>query len=408
MVHVVFVAPYFGANMLSAIRAFTELEEARIGLVTAEPEERIPGWLKPAIAGHYRIDDPLDAGQLAAATRAFQRSWGRVDRLIGYLEQLQVPLAQARDACGVDGMGGDVALRFRDKNLMKATLRDAGLPVARQALIRTAGDALRFVAEVGYPIVLKPVAGLGSRNTQRASSDDELYAALNLLMPTPSAPIQAEEFVTGAEHTFETVFLGGAPVWRSSTAYLPGPLQVLENPWMQYCVLLPREADAPHIRAFEPVNAAALRALGLVDGLSHMEWFLRGDGSVTIGEVGARPPGVNIMAMNGIAHGVDFWAAWARLMVHRTWSVPAERTRAVGCAFLRGQGFGRTVRAIVGMEAARAKIGDRWVEARLPHVGQPIADGYEGEGWVLVSHPTTAGVVDALRVLVTETRIVRG
>ena len=88
--------------------------------------------------------------------------------------------------------------------------------------------------------------------------------------------------------------------------------------------------------------------------------------------------------------------------------MPAERTRAVGCAFLRGQGFGRTVRAIDGMEAARAKIGDRWVEAALPRVGEPTADGYEGEGRVLVSHPAHAGVVDALRVCVTEARIVRG
>jgi D-alanine-D-alanine ligase-like ATP-grasp enzyme len=408
MVHVVFVAPYFGANMLAAIRAFAQLEGTRLGLVSAEPEDRIRAWLRPAIAGHFRVDDPLDAGQLAMATRAFQREWGRVDRLLGYLEQLQVPLALARDACGVEGMGAQVARRFRDKNLMKATLRDAGLPVARQALVHGAADALRFVAEVGYPIVLKPVSGLGSRDTQRASSDDELYAALNLLVPTPSAPCQAEEFVRGAEHTYEVASIGGEPVWRSSTAYLPGPLQVLENPWMQYCVLLPREVDAPPVRAFAETNAAALRALGMVDGLSHMEWFLRDDGTTVIGEVGARPPGVNIMAMNGLAHGVDLWAAWARLMVHKTWEVPAERSRAVGCAFLRGQGAGRVVRAIDGLDAARAKLGDRWIAEHLPRIGQPVADGYEGEGWVIVADETTAGVVDALRVLVTQTRVVRG
>ena len=54
---------------------------------------------------------------------------------------------------------------------------------------------------------------------------------------------QAEEFVRGREHTCETVTIAGKPVWRSGTRYYPGPLEVLENPWIQYCVLLPLEAD---------------------------------------------------------------------------------------------------------------------------------------------------------------------
>ncbi|TVQ92556.1 MAG: ATP-grasp domain-containing protein [Deltaproteobacteria bacterium] len=407
MLNVVFVAPYFGANMIHCVRALSDLEGVRLGLISAEPQERVPPSLRDRSVGHFRVDDPLDPGQLAMATRAFQREWGQVDRLLGYLEQLQVPLAQARDACGVPGMTEATARRFRDKNLMKSTLRDAGLPVARQALIRSASDARHFAAEVGYPIVLKPVDGLGSRNTQRASSEPELYRALNRLVPSFSAPIQAEEFVTGSEFTFETVSIGGEPVWSSSTAYLPGPLSVIENPWMQYCVLLPRETDDPHVTAFKTLNAAALQALGMVDGLSHMEWFRRSDGSVVIGEVGARPPGVNIMRMNGIAHGVDLWAAWAKLMVHQTWQV-APRKLAVGCAFLRGQGAGRVVREVRGLQEARQALGDRWVDAQLPRVGQPISEGYEGEGWVIVAHPTTEGAVDALRTLVTKTRIVRG
>ena len=39
------------------------------------------------------------------------------------------------------------------------------------------------------------------------------------------------------------------------------------------------------------LNARALAALGMGTGLSHMEWFLRKDGSPVVSEVGARPPG---------------------------------------------------------------------------------------------------------------------
>lgn len=126
---------------------------------------------------------------------------------------LQVPIAEARDALGIDGMRTEVAKNFRDKNRIKDVLRAAGVPVARQALVRNADDARRFVQQVGYPIVLKPIAGLGARNTQRAHDEVSLASALNALLPSADHPAQAEEFVTGEEHTFETVTIGGKTVW---------------------------------------------------------------------------------------------------------------------------------------------------------------------------------------------------
>ena len=407
MKNVVVVAPYFGANMLHAMRCFAALEDTRLGVVSNESPERLPADLKARFEGHYQVKDAMSAAQLVEAGRAYQKEWGRVDRLEGYLEQLQVPLGEARDALGVDGMGGEAAANFRDKNRMKRVLSAAGLPVARQALISSLADARRFVEAVGYPIVLKPVDGAGAKNTMRASDDDELFMALNALLPSESSPVQGEEFIQGEEHTFETVTLGGAPVWSSSTFYLPGPMAVLENPWMQYCLLMPREETMPHIAAFKGTNAAALSALGMVNGLSHMEWFLRGNGRVYIGEVGARPPGANILLVNGAAYEVDLWAKWARLMVHRTWEMPARRY-AAGCAFIRGQGRGNTVRALHGVDAVNEKIGALVVQSRLPRVGQPHSTHYEGDGWVIVRHPETRVVVDALRTVVTELRVELG
>ncbi|MEQ1507586.1 MAG: ATP-grasp domain-containing protein [Myxococcota bacterium] len=399
MKNVVLVAPYFGGNMLHCMRCFANLD-IRLGLVTQEPEERIPADLRPRITGHYRIGSAGDAGQLAAAVAAFQKEWGTVDRLEGYLEQLQVPIAEARDLRGIDGLGAEAAKNFRDKNRMKRVLREAGLPVARQARVTGADDARAFVEEVGFPIVLKPIDGAGARNTMRVVDEDDLYGALERLLPSEDQPVQAEEFVRGEEHTFETVTIAGQPVWHSSTYYLPGPLHVLENPWMQYCLLLPRERSEPHVEAFRETNRRALQALGMVNGLSHMEWFLTGDGRSLVSEVGARPPGANIMTINGTAHDVDLWQHWARLQVDRVWEVP-ERKYAVGCAFLRAQGRGTQIARIVGLEAAQEAIGPMVTAAKLPVVGQTRSAHYEGDGWVIVRHPETRGVVDALRRIVT-------
>ena len=407
MKNVVVVAPYFGANMLHAMRCFAALEDTRLGVVTNESPDRMPADLKARFDGHYQVKDAMSAAQLVEAGRAYQKEWGHVDRLEGYLEQLQVPLGEARDALGVDGMGGEAAANFRDKNRMKRVLSAAGLPVARQALISGLSDARRFVESVGYPIVLKPVDGAGAKNTMRANDEDELFMALNALLPSEAAPVQGEEFIQGEEHTYETVTIGGRTVWSSSTFYLPGPMAVLENPWMQYCLLLPREEVMPHLTAFKDTNTAALAALGMVNGLSHMEWFLRGNGRVYIGEVGARPPGANILLVNGAAYEADMWEKWTRLVVHRTWEMPA-RKYAAGCAFIRGQGRGNVIKALHGVDAVNEKIGGLVVQSRLPKVGQPHSTHYEGDGWVIVRHPDTRVVVDALRTVVTELHVELG
>ncbi len=407
MKKVLFVAPFFGANMNHCLGALLDLEDVQVGVITAVPEERVPQ--RARVAGHYRVDDPLDPAQLTAAARAFQKEWGHVDRLLGYLEPLQEPLAKAREALDIDGMHARVANNFRDKNRMKQVLGDAGLPVARQARVKSAEDALRLAAEVGYPLVLKPVDGVGSKDTMRVTNEEELFLALNRLMPSAARPAQAEQFVTGDEHTLEAVVIGGDVVWQSSTYYLPGPLTVLENPWMRYCVLLPREQSEPHVERFRELNKAALKALGLENGFSHMEWFDRGEQQTPIiGEVGARPAGVNIMAMNGLAHDVDLWAKWCRLEVHRTWSMPARRY-ASGSAFLRGQGAGRVITEVSGLEEVLKELGDDVVmTGSLPKVGQPRTTHYEGEGNIIVRHETTQGCVAALREIVTRTRIVYG
>lgn len=408
MVHVVFVAPRFLENTNRYVRAFAALDGARLSVVSEDPETSIPPELRPRIAAHYRVGDSLDAAQLTAAVRAIAGAKGPVDRLTGGLEQLQSPMAEVRAALGIEGILPDTARAFRDKDRMKSLLRAAGVPVARSALARTRGELRAFVRAVGYPVIVKPQAGLGARATYRVETDADLDAL------EVQGPVQVEEFVRAREHTCETVTVRGEPVWRSGTRYFPTPLEVLETPWVQYCVLLPREDDAPPWTRFHPINTDALRALfgesaGTAAGtaLTHMEWFLRDDGAMLVNEVGARPPGAQIMPLMSLAHGTDMVARWAELIAFDRFA-PPTRTWACGAAFLRGQGGGTRVASVTGVERAAALAGDALVELRAPKVGQPRAEGYEGEGWAHVRHASTEGAKRALRAIIENVRVTYG
>jgi len=407
MVTAVLVAPYFQENTLRYVQALTALPGTRACLITRDDVARVPPAVRARLAAHRRVEGEFDGEALAAACRSLATEVGPLDRLFGVLEQLQAPIAQARDLAGVPGMSHATVLGFREKARMKEVLRAAGLPVARSRLLTSPAHGPAFVREVGYPIVVKPPDGLGAKATYRVRDAADLEAALASLSPSAARPVQAEEFVTGEENTFETVSIRGRPVWWSGTRYLPGPLTVLENPWIQYCVLLPREEDDPDFASFAPTGFAALRALGMGTGLTHLEWFRRADGSAVISEVGARPPGVHIMPMMSLAHGIDMIEAWVRLVVHETFD-PPRRIAAAGTAFLRSQGRGGRVVAVEGLREVVAELGGVVVEVRAPQVGQPVAESYEGEGHVIVRAPRTETVRAALAQIVGRVRVRRG
>jgi biotin carboxylase len=403
---VVFVAPHLAETTLRFVGAVSELDAVRLALVSQDGVDRIPPPLRRRLAAYDRIEDALDPERIARSVAELARAGGKPRRLLGALEQLQVPLAMVRERLGIDGMGVEAATNFRDKSRMKDVLRAAGVPCARHALAGSAADARAAAERLGFPIVAKPPAGAAARNTHRVDDARALEQLLAADPPRSDRPLLLEEFVVGDEHSFDAVTVRGRPVWHSLTHYTPGPLEVLENPWIQWTVLLPREVDHPRYDDIRAVAARALVALGADTGLSHMEWFRRADGSVAVSEIAARPPGAQFTTLISWAHDVDFYRAWARLVVLDRFDPPPRRY-AAGIAFLRGQGQGR-VRAIHGLDRAQSELGSLVVEVRLPRAGQEPGRGYEGDGWVVLRHPDTATVAAALRRVVTLVRVELG
>jgi len=400
-VHVAFVAPFLMEATLRFVDGAARLPGVALSLISQDPPERVPAGLRARLAGHRQVADAFDAAALADATRSLARDGAPVERLIGSLEQLQESLALARERLGLPGLPAAVARNFRDKARMKDILRAAGVPCARHRLAATSAAAQEFAAASGFPIVVKPPAGAGATGTYRLDDAAALGRYLAANPPAAAAPVLCEEFLSGAEHSFDSVAIDGRIVFWSVSRYLPSPLTVVQNPWIQWCVLLPRELDG--FDDIRRVGAAALGALGLSTGMTHMEWFRRPDGSIAVSEVAARPPGAQFTTLLSYAHDADFYAAWPRLVIADRFDVPARRW-AVGAAYVRGHGSGR-VRRVHGLDVAQRELGALVVEARLPEPGTPQGAGYEGSGHVILRHHDTALVETALRRLVSTIRV---
>lgn len=399
--NVVFVAPFPIETTLRFVRAVAGLQDVRLLGVVHTPPEGDDGRLYHDLV---RVTEPLSARDTLDGVRVLRRRHGAIHRIVGVLEPLMVPLAQARAHFGVPGTSPDTADLFRDKSRMKAALSRAGLPVARSQLVTCEADARAFAAEVAFPMVLKPPAGMGAKSTFRVSALEHLLRAVRGMGASADEPVLAEEMLQGEELSFETLTVGGAARAHSISRYLPGCLEVLENPWIQWVCLLPREVSGPEYDGARAMGFAAIEALGLDSGLTHMEWFRREDGRLAIGEIAQRPPGANITRMLGLAHDVDAYRAWARAVVDGEVDAPWERKHAVGCAFLRGVGRGR-VAAVTGVAQANEAVGKWVVESRLPAMGAPKSDSYEGDGYVIARGETDEQVTQALRVIIETVRV---
>jgi biotin carboxylase len=397
-----FAAPILSENAARMVAAIVGLPGVRVGVISQAPLEDLPEPVRSQVS-HWRIPDVLDTAQLQDAVGQLEQRLGRVDRLFGAYEQLQVPLAEVREQRGIAGMRAEAARNFRDKARMKSLLREAGLPCARHRLVTEPAGAAAFARETGFPLIVKPPAGAGAQATTKVENLDALRAAVDVASPAAEHPVLLEEYVSGDEHSFETVSIDGRAVWHSLTHYYPSPLEVLRNPWIQWCLILPREVEEPQYDDIRRAAFRALEVLGMGTGLTHMEWFRRPDGTIAISEVAARPPGAQITTVVSRAHDFDFVAAWARLMVFEEFAAP-PRKYAVGAAYLRGQGSGR-VQAIHGLDQVQREIGSLVVDARLPTVGQTPTGSYEGEGFIILRHPETAVVQRALHRLVSLVRV---
>lgn len=402
MKNVIFVAPYFMDATERFIAAASNVPDTRLGLVSCDPVQKLAPELQQKLDGHYQVEN-IDSSQLLQGVEKIGQHFGGIDRILGMLEQIQVPLGEIRDHLNVHGMGAEAADNFRDKAKMKTVLRNNGIPCARHCLINDLESGLEFGRQTGFPLIIKPPAGAGAKGTYRSENEGHLIECLNAVRPSQDNPTLIEEFIVGEEFSFDSVCVNGKMVWHSISHYSPGPLEVVREPWIQWCVMIPREVDSPEYEQINQIAPAALSALGMDTGLSHMEWFKRPDGSIAVSEVGARPPGAQFTSLMSYAHDFDMYTGWADTLIHDRFNVP-DRKYSVGAAYLRGMGSGK-VSSIKGIEDVAAKFGEIAVEVKIPQIGQHPSGSYEGEGYIIVRHPETSVVANALKEIVSNIRV---
>jgi biotin carboxylase len=296
-------------------------------------DDEAPTWQLPYIVD-FEETDLNDPARVIAAAEALARHW-TIAGVLTFNEYLLVTTARVAEHLQLPGNTPTAVASARDKATSRQLFATSDVPSAASTWVHSLAAAASAAERVGgYPVVLKPAAHAGSIGVVRVDSITDLPARWDIASagaahqgPEGQGGILLEEFLDGLEVSVETVTENGV-----TTAVAVTHKAVGFEPFFMERAHLVIAAD-PLLDDVAPIAAAALRAVGITHGVSHVEMKLTASGPRLI-EVNARLGGDRIGQLVRHATGVDLAAAAADLAIGRTPDLTHTHTRSAAIGMI--------------------------------------------------------------------------
>jgi D-alanine-D-alanine ligase len=286
-------------SLASARSVLASLDPTRYDAITVEIA-RDGTWALPPTSGRGELraaGDASAAASLPIPAAGAPAALGEIDVVLpilhgpfgedgtvqGLLELANVPYV---------GAGVAASSLCMDKDLMKAVLRDRGIPVARNTVLRD-GDEPRN--PFPYPVFVKPARLGSSVGISKVLTEEELPAAVSLARRHDDK-VLVEEMVNGIE--VEVSVLGNRQ--PPPIASLPGEIVAhgfAGTDWYDYSakydeggmdlIVPPRIPD--HLVARVQEVAVDAFVATECEGMARVDCFVRGDGEVLVNELNTIP-----------------------------------------------------------------------------------------------------------------------
>jgi hypothetical protein len=254
------------ASVAAMLAAAARLVTPVFLLDRALPEAERMARLVPAGS---EIIDLTGLDTAAAVERLAARS---LKGLVTYSEYALTQASALARELGLPGHSANTVVALTEKHRQRERLREAGVHDCRTMLI-PAGQR-RFVGSVVLPAILKPVVGAGSLHTRLIRDEASLQAAIAAV--PDGVDLVLEEYFEGAPEiagrdfgdyvSVESLHCAGVSHQVCVTGKLP-----LTRTFRETGMFLPSSL-APEIEAeVLALEARAIRALGVTDGITHTE-----------------------------------------------------------------------------------------------------------------------------------------
>lgn len=375
MKNVVFISPNFPTNYWKFCRELKNNGMNVLG-IGDQPYDELGGGLKDSLTEYYKVGSLEDYDQVYRAVAFFIFKYGRIDWLESNNEYWLEQDARLRtDFHITSGFQTSDMPRIKYKSKMKEYYARVGIPTARYHLVEGLEDCRAFIAEVGYPVVVKPDNGVGAAHTYKLSCDQDLVHFLEE-MPR-DVPYIMEEFVHAEVNSYDAIIdADGEPMFETGNVTPMSIMDIVnDNDNSIYYIVkdLPEDTRA--------AGRAAVKSFGVKSRFVHFEFFrltrdqegLGKKGQVIGLEVNMRPCGGFTPDMINFAHSTNVYKIWADMIAFGCSDMPVGEHSFCAFAGRRdGKDFVLDHRALMEKYGPRMRMVDRIPDALSGAMGNQM------------------------------------
>ncbi|MGW1895266.1 ATP-grasp domain-containing protein [Streptomyces sp. NPDC002004] len=322
--------------------------------------DALDGSRRSLVSSHTSTDF---AAHDTALERIVEMAEGAAVAGITTVNEFLTPLvAQASMRLGLPGFSDDAAVRgARNKLEMAHRFATHGVAAPRTFAVRSEEEILDLCrgGDVRFPFVVKPADGAGSVGVTVVSVPEQigeayLSAGAHRVNVPYGLPVDdrtvVQSYVDGIEYSVESVVQAG----RIHHVCLAEKVTTVGSARVDLGFCVPARIDTASRDLMLKEVSRAIRAIGIVDGVTHTEAKIA-QGRCVVIEIGARMAGGHIGTLVEAALGVDLWRACVDTSTSRPVSVRPVRERYAALRFITSPHEGRFV-GVTGLPVAEGDV----------------------------------------------------
>ncbi len=357
MKNFIFISPNFPTNYWKFCAELKKNGMNVLGIGDCPYNQLMPE-LRGSLNEYYKVSSLENYDEVFRAVAFLTYKHGKIDWLESNNEYWLERDAALRTAFNIEtGFKTADMQPVKFKSAMKAYYAKAGIKTARWHLVRDYDGCKNFIAEVGYPVIVKPDNGVGASHTYKLKSEDEL----NYFFATKDTTLYImEEYVNGTVHTYDAIINSkGEPLFETGNVTMDSIMDIV-NTRDNSCYYI--EKNLPD--AMRDIGRRTVAAFGVKSRFVHLEFFVLNEDQPALGkkgdilglEVNMRPSGGFSADMFNFANSTDVYKIWADMVAYDRSTLSSEGREHFYCCFC-GRRDGKNF--VMNHAAIMAKYGDR-------------------------------------------------
>ena len=312
----IFISPAFPTNYFNFCDRLKRNGANVLGIGDT-PYNELKQEVKDSVTEYYKVNSLESYDEVYRAVAFFAFKYGKIDYLESNNEYWLRQDAKLRTDFNIKGAKTDDVIAFTSKSLMKDYYIKAGVPVARYVFCKSVEEDLKFIEQVGYPVIVKPNVGVGAAATYKIKNEQDLKDFYNRHFQVPYI---MEEFIEGNIVSLDGICDSNSNIVFCDNEIFPPSIMDIVNENLEVSFYVNKEVPLDVYEAGQKV----LKAFNIHSRYFHLEFFrltkgkqgLGKKGDVVALEVNMRPPGGFAPDLINFGQSVDTYQIYADIMCY--------------------------------------------------------------------------------------------